>query len=51
MATIRGLDRGSRLAIVRRRGIKPAVRTFTTKTNASRRARPIEAEIDRGIFI
>lgn len=51
MATILELDSGGWQAIVRRRGIKPAVRTFTTKTDANRWARVLESEIDRGIFL
>lgn len=51
MATIRALDSGGWQAIVRRRGIKPAVRTFTTKTDATRWARVLESEIDRGVFL
>jgi integrase len=51
MATIRGLDSGSWQAIVRRRGIKPVVRTFTTKTDAKRWASVLESEIARGVFL
>jgi integrase len=36
---------------VRRRGIKPAVRTFSTKAGATRWARLIESEIERGVFL
>jgi integrase len=51
MATIRGLDSGSWQAIVRRRGIKPAARTFATKTDAKRWASVLESEIARGVFL
>ena len=51
MATIRELNSGSWQAIVRRRGNKPAVKTFATKTDANRWARLIESEIDRGVFL
>jgi hypothetical protein len=51
MATIRELESGSWQAIVRRRGIKPSVKTFATKTDANRWARHIESEIDRGVFL
>jgi hypothetical protein len=51
MATIRELDSGSWQAIVRRRGIKPVVRTFTTKTDAKRWASVLESEIARGVFL
>jgi len=51
MATIRELNSGSWQAIVRRRGVKPSVKTFATKSDANRWVRIIESEIDRGVFL
>lgn len=51
MATIRELHSGRWQAIVRRRGNRPAVETFVSKTDANRWARLIESEIDRGVFL
>ena len=36
---------------VRHRGMRPAVKSFKTKTEAARWARLLESEIDRSIFI
>jgi integrase len=51
MASIRELKTGNWQAQVRRRGHKPIVETFKTKFEASRWARLIESEIDRGVFL
>ena len=51
MATIRRLISGNWQAIVRRRGIKPTLKTFSTKADANRWARLIESEIERGVFL
>ena len=42
---------GNWQAQVRRRGIKPVTKTFKTKLEASRWARLLESEIDRGVFL
>jgi integrase len=51
MATIRELESGKWQAQVRRRGMRPAVKSFNTKTDADRWARVLESEIDRGMFV
>lgn len=51
MANIRQLENGKWQVQVRRRGTKPAVRSFDTKTDATRWARQLESELDRGIFV
>ena len=51
MANIRQLATGNWQAQVRRRGIKPATKTFKTRIEASRWARLLESEVDRGVFI
>ena len=51
MATIRELDSGKWQGLVRRRGFKPIIKSFTAKSDAARWARLIESEIDRGVFI
>ena len=48
MASVRELETGNWQAQVRRRGQKPVVRTFKTKLEASRWARLLESEMDRG---
>ncbi len=51
MANIRKLESGKWQVQVRRRGVKPAVRSFGTKTDATRWARQLECELDRGIYV
>ncbi|MBK8019793.1 MAG: site-specific integrase [Betaproteobacteria bacterium] len=51
MASIRQMASGKWQAQVRRRGIKPVVRSFGNKTDATRWARQLEAELDRGVFV
>ena len=51
MASVRELETGNWQAQVRRRGQKPVVRTFKTKLEASRWARLLESEMDRGVFL
>lgn len=51
MANIRELSSGNWQAQVRRRGNKPAAKTFKTKIEARRWARLLESEIDRGVFV
>jgi integrase len=51
MATIRQLKSGKWQAQVRRHGVRPAVKSFKTKTEADRWARLLESEIDRGVFV
>ena len=51
MATIRELESGKFQVQVRRRGMRPAVKSFNTKTDADRWARLLESEIDRGVFV
>ena len=51
MASIRELETGNWQAQIRRRGIKPIVRSFKTKTEAARWARMLESEMDRGVFV
>jgi len=51
VANIRQLATGNWQAQVRRRGIKPATKTFKTRIEASRWARLLESEVDRGVFI
>lgn len=51
MANIRQLKSGNWQVQVRRRGIKPVAKTFTTKADASRWARMLESEVDRGVFL
>ena len=36
---------------VRHRGMRPAVKSFKTKTEAARWARLLESEVDRGVFV
>jgi hypothetical protein len=51
MASIRLLASGKWQAQVRRRGMRPSVRSFGTKVEAARWARHLESELDRGIFL
>jgi integrase len=51
MANIRQLPTGNWQAQVRRRGVKPVTTTFKSKQEASRWARLLESEIDRGLFV
>lgn len=51
MATIRELESGKWQVQVRRRGMRPAVKSFKTKTEADRWARLLESELDRGVFV
>ena len=51
MASIRELESGKWQVQVRHRGMRPAVKSFKTKTEAERWARLLESEIDRGVFV
>ncbi len=51
MATIRELESGKWQVQVRHRGMRPAVKSFKTKTEADRWGRLLESEIDRGCFL
>ena len=51
MANIRQLSSGNWQAQIRRRGLKPVVKSFKTKVEASRWARLLESEMDRGVFV
>lgn len=50
MASIRELESGKWQVQVRRRGLKPAAKSFENKVDACRWARMLESEIDRGVF-
>ena len=50
MASIRAMDSGRWQAVVRRRGLKAVFRTFNTKTDATKWARIMESEIERGLW-
>lgn len=51
MPTLREMQSGNWQAVVRRRGTKPAFKSFKTKAEAARWARLLESEIDRGVFV
>ena len=51
MANIRQLSSGNWQAQIRRRGLKPVVKSFKTKVEASRWARLLESAMDRGVFV
>ena len=51
MANIRELGSGKWQVQVRHRGMRPAVKSFKTKTEAARWARLLESEVDRGVFV
>ena len=51
MAAIRAMESGRWQAVVRRRGLKAVFRTFSTKTDATKWARIMETEIERGVFV
>ena len=50
MAAIRKLSTGNWQVQVRRKGLKPVVRSFKTKQDAEQWSRLIESEIDQGVF-
>jgi integrase len=50
MATLRKLATGNWQAQIRRKGLKPVVKTFKSKQDAEQWARLIESEIDKGMF-
>ena len=45
------MESGRWQAVVRRRGLKAVFRTFSTKTDATKWARIMESEIERGVFV
>lgn len=51
MASFRRFPNGRWQAIVRRKGYRPQLDTFTSRSDAERWARQIENEIDRAVFI
>jgi len=51
MANVRQLSSGTWQAQIRRRGLKPVAKSFKTKAEASRWARLLESEMDRGVFV
>ena len=51
MANVRQLSSGNWQAQISRRGLKPVVKSFKTKVEASRWARLLESEMDRGVFV
>lgn len=51
MATFRHYQNGRWQAIVRRKGSLPQLKVFSSKQDAQRWARLVEAEIERGVFV
>jgi integrase len=51
MASIREVSGGKWQAQLRHRGMRPVCKTFHTKTEATRWARQLESEFDRGLYV
>ena len=51
MAHLRSMPSGRWQAVIRKRGFKPASKTFRSKLDAQRWARDVETEMERGAFV